>query len=400
MAGLDATFVRSTLAYGKPLNEAFGTADTLAPIKLTQELAPKSSPAATMRRSTVLPRETLVDSQRALVVPDRTRYEQTRVLGEGGMGLVFGAHDNDIDRPVAVKRLRPQTRDAESLARFAEEIRMVGQLEHPNIVPIHDVGLDENGDYYFVMKYVEGESLEAIIAKLAAGDREYHKRFPFERRVEIGVGILEALHYAHGRGILHRDIKPANVMVGPAGEVMVMDWGIACKRDGPEAKTNTLCGTPLYMSPEQAASKPVDERSDLYSFSVLLYELLGLTHYLAGKEQLDEVLAGVQKQDPASLAFMKGAGQTSVPFDLHWFVKKGLQKDPSQRYQSANEALERLRARAEGKIPIQCPVTFIKRMTNEWLLFIDRHPVLGITAASVGVLGTMTLGALVIAAYR
>ena len=109
----------------------------------------------------------------------------------------------------------------EALARFVEEIRTTGGLEHPNIVPIHDVGLDEKGRYYFIMKYVDGETLESILARLRAGDRETHARYGFERRVEIFKGVLEAIAYAHARGYIHRDIKPANIMVGAFGEVLV-----------------------------------------------------------------------------------------------------------------------------------------------------------------------------------
>jgi serine/threonine protein kinase len=112
-------------------------------------------------------------------------------------------------------------------SRFADEVRAVGQLEHPNIVPVHDVGIDETGQHYLVMKYVQGETLESIIEHLAAGDPSYVARFPQEHRARIFLSILQALRYAHGRGIIHRDIKPANIMVGPHGEVTVMDWGLA-----------------------------------------------------------------------------------------------------------------------------------------------------------------------------
>src|SRR5262249_26554491 len=158
--------------------------------------------------------------------------------------------------------------------RFVEEIRTIGRLEHPNIVPIHDVGVDERGDYYFVMKFVDGETLESIIDKLAAGDRAYHAKFGFERRVQIFLALLEAVRFAHTRGIVHRDIKPANVMVGAYGEVVLMDWGIAKSLHGDsvpeetprplvhasgsrrgtlfETQLGQLVGTPAYMSPEQA----------------------------------------------------------------------------------------------------------------------------------------------------
>src|SRR5262249_27698511 len=160
------------------------------------------------------------------------------------------------------KRLKREVQGPESLARFVDEIRTIGQLEHPNIVPIHDVGVDDNGEHYFVMKYVDGETLESIITKLASGDATYHARFNIEQRVLIFLRLLDAIAFAHAAGYLHRDIKPANVIVGRFGEVMLMDWGIAKRIDrGGEALSSagelppssgqtcvgTLVGTPAYM---------------------------------------------------------------------------------------------------------------------------------------------------------
>ncbi len=154
----------------------------------------------TSLRTTVLPRVELVGEQPHVVADGKVRYELSRRLGEGGVGEVVMARDNDIDRDVAIKRLRPELQGSHStVLRFAEEVRTVGKLEHPNIVPIHDVGIHENGEYFFVMKYVQGETLETIIEKLAAGDHEYHARYPIERRVQIMMGILDAIAYAHAQ---------------------------------------------------------------------------------------------------------------------------------------------------------------------------------------------------------
>lgn len=207
------------------------------------------------------------------------------------MGEVVKVRDNDIGRVVALKRLHPGVNDDSTLVRFIDEVRVVGELEHPNIVPIHDVGVDAKGDYFFVMKYVPGETLETVIEKLAAGDPEYHAKFPFERRVAIFEALLEAVRYTHVNGIVHRDIKPTNVMVGPYGEVMLMDFGIARRlrqpwtEQGPagsgeapsgkalfSTRVGSLLGTPGYMSPEQARGEPVGERSDIYSLCVLFHE--------------------------------------------------------------------------------------------------------------------------------
>src|SRR5581483_3674404 len=180
---------------------------------------------------------------------------------------------------------------ASNVVRFVQEVRIVGSLEHPNVVPVHDVGLDEHGRYFFVMKYVDGESLEKVIEKLQNGDPATHREWTIERRVEVFVALLRALEYAHSNGVIHRDIKTANVMVGKYGEVWLMDWGIAKRIDQAEQKYTdepsdssaavqirttrhgALIGTPAYMAPEQARSdlEKVDTRSDLYAATVMFH---------------------------------------------------------------------------------------------------------------------------------
>ena len=358
------------------------------------------SPSITLPRSTVLPRLEMVGAEPRLVHGGQRRYETTRRLGEGGFGEVLGARDNDIGREVAVKRLHPGMRSPGVLARFAEEVRTIGSLEHPNIVPIHDVGVEDNGDYYFVMKYVAGETLESIIDKLAAGDRDAHARFGAERRIQIFMALLEAVSFAHSKGILHRDIKPANVMVGAYGEVVLMDWGIAkrLRDDGPalpaetgpgsaraekgsrgalfQTRSGELIGTPAYMSPEQSRGEPIDERSDVYSLSVLLYELLTLQHPLEGKTTLSEMLHAISHEAPTLAGAVSHPHQPSVAMDLSWYLRKGLAKNPADRYESVAAMITRLERRAEGIIPVQCHITFMKRVSNGMGRFIDRHFIL------------------------
>lgn len=365
-------------------------------------------------RTTILPRVAFEDQEHRLVLNERARFEVQRALGEGGAGEVLAAIDNDIDRPVALKRMRGELRSPEALARFAEEIRTIGRLEHPNIVPIHDVGVDEEGQYYFVMKYVDGETLEAIIERLREGDGETHRRYPFEARVQLFRGLLEAVAFAHSKGIVHRDIKPSNVMVGPFGEVLLMDWGIAKPLgDGTSGLADTLLagagareggservfktqvgavvGTPMYMSPEQARGAAVDERSDVYSLSVLFHELLGLRHYLEGRQSLAEVMEGVLNELPSIASTARSVHQPPVPMDLVWYLRQGLQKDPALRYASVAEMIARLDRRAEGDIPIQCHITFVKSVTRGWLRFVDRHPIVTTVLLLSAIGGAVTL---------
>jgi serine/threonine-protein kinase len=378
-----------------------------ATVASTPKLGDPDAPTRTggSVRTTVLPRVEVVNAEPRIVANPRPRFHLLRKLGEGGHGEVTSVRDNDIGRDVAVKRLHTSVKSTALALRFAEEVRIVGQLEHPNIVPIHDVGVDENDDYYFVMKHVDGETLEDIIEKLAAGDAQYHARYGVERRVQIFGALLEAVAFAHTKGIVHRDIKPANVMVGAFGEVVLMDWGIAKRRQespapadlGPaaphtdpvttgrrgtlfETRIGELVGTPAYMSPEQARGAAVDERSDVYSLCIVLQELLSLTHPLASKTTLGDMIHGVQHEPVPFATLVAHPHQPPAPAELGHFIQKGVAKDPAQRFQSVSEMIDRLARREEGSFPIQCPLTFSKRILGTMKRFVDRHPYLASVA--------------------
>ncbi len=328
-------------------------------------------------RTTVLPKSPTLTSLPAVPPGSERRFEPLQVLGEGGMGEVTLAEDRDIQRKVAVKRLRSDARTAPALARFAEEVRIIGQLEHPNITPVHDVGIDEEGQHYFVMKYVDGETLESIIAKLKAGEPGYAERYGADERIEIFIGILNAVRYAHACGVVHRDLKPANIMVGRYGEVTVVDWGIAKKLGGAETDRG-LIGTPLYMSPEQAAGDhpAIGERSDIYSLSLVLLELLSLQHPLSGKPNTEAVLATLVT-DGVDTGLMKlkfdlvGAG---APAEYAALLSRGLQRDPARRFGSVDELEQALKDVREGNVPVSCHITLTKRAAGELIHFIDRSP--------------------------
>jgi eukaryotic-like serine/threonine-protein kinase len=351
------------------------------------------------KTSTVLPRtaEAATETQ-----PHRERFESLRLLGRGGMGEVLLAKDHDIERNVAVKRLQ----NGESVHRFAEEIRTMGQLDHPNIVPVHDVGVDDDGRYFFVMKHLRGESLEKIIENLRAGDPATHARFPIEYRVSLMKNVLNAIGYAHEQGILHRDLKPANIMVGTFGEVTVVDWGLAKRfkestvefsksdsvklpprRVSGETLAGSMLGTPMYMSPEQARGETLDQRSDLFSLCVVFHEFLFLSHYLESKKSLEEILKGVETETAVVHPTASPKGQRFVPAELGWFLNKGLQKKTSERFQNAAEMSQELALIASGKFRIHCQRTMLKRIISETSLTVDRFPKSVIVLTTAAVIG-------------
>ncbi len=348
-------------------------------------------PDPTRRTLSVLPRiETHSDGDVRLVHDPKDRYRSLNVLGEGGMGIVERAEDIDIGRAVAIKRLLPEAAHPLGVARFVSEVRIVGSLEHPNVAPIHDVGLDQHGNYFFVMKYVEGTTLADVIDRLAAGDPEAHATWTFERRAELVISVLRALEYAHARGIVHRDIKPDNIMIGRYGEVWLMDWGIA-KRIGepdpgvPAGSTDPLAGligTPAYMSPEQVRCDDLDARSDLYSVAVTLHELIGLKHYLAHHKSgsLPVLLTAVEREVPRVHGFdcYDRTHQSLPPVELQRICERGLAKDPAQRFQTAAAMIEELRKYIEGRTDVHCVYSFTKRSMRESTRLVDRNPRLAV----------------------
>lgn len=354
------------------------------------------------KSAAVLPRAVSSAEGPQLVAPEKPRYETLQRLGEGSFGAVELVLDNDIDRLVALKRLKPDAHDADTIQRFADEIQIVGKLEHPGIITVHDVGLDESG-YFFVMKYCDGENLEDIVRKLREGEPSTVARFPMEERARIFLTVCKAVEFAHSKGLIHRDIKPANIMVGRYGEVVLMDWGLAKRIDGPgnagatrggETQGGTMLGfaigTPAYMPPEQARGEHdrTDYRADVYSLCATFFELFTLRHYLEPKPDVNALLEAVKSEEPMSAIAMHHRHQ--VPPEYTWVIRKGLSKDPAKRFASVTELASRIQRAMEGRNPVECPCTGLKRANGAWGRFIDRHPYLAI--GSAGFVAASALG--------
>jgi serine/threonine-protein kinase len=268
------------------------------------------------------------------------RYELGEVIGRGGMAEVFEGNDHRLGRRVAVKLLRTDlARDPSFHTRFRREAQSAASLNHPNIVAVYDTGdTDINGVAvpYIVMEYVDGTTLRDLI-------KSGH-RFTPDRAVEIAEGTLTALDYSHRHGIIHRDIKPGNVMLNRAGQVKVMDFGIAravADNAATMTQTSAVLGTAQYLSPEQARGEIVDARSDQYSAGCLLYELLTGRPPFMGDSPVSVAYQHVREQaaSPSTL-------NPDVPQAVDAVVMKALAKNPDDRYPSAaamRDDLERAR---------------------------------------------------------
>ncbi|HEY2369615.1 MAG TPA: serine/threonine-protein kinase, partial [Polyangiaceae bacterium] len=273
------------------------------------------------------------------------RYETRRVLGAGGMGEVRLCADAWIGRDVAMKVAKAgQGSAAETRGRFLREARVQGQLEHPNIVPVYDLGL-HRGETFFTMKRIGGHTLEEIVRGLREGREEIRAKYNRRKLLSAASQVCLTIAYAHSRGVIHRDLKPANVMLGDFGEVYVLDWGVAKLAGNEHEQAGAVIGTPGYMPPEQLAGEAVGPRSDVYALGAILFELLALEPLNAGAS-LNELVAATAK--PADAPSARALSQ-AVPPELDAIVLRAADLDPSKRYESARAMHEAIEAFLDGE---------------------------------------------------
>jgi len=261
------------------------------------------------------------------------RYELVEICGTGGMSTVYKAHDQLLERNVALKVLHPHYgEDEEYVERFRREARAVARLSHPNIVTVIDRG-EADGQQFIVFEFIDGENLKELV--------ERNGPLPVRRAVELALAVADGLAFAHQHGLVHRDVKPQNVLLNGDGEAKVTDFGIARSLDVEHGvtQTGTVLGTSNYLSPEQAGGKPVTPATDVYSLGIVLYELLTAEVPFPGENFVAVAMKHLNEPPPDVLA-----RRPDVPMRLAAAIDRALAKDPAQRFASMDQFAAELRA--------------------------------------------------------
>jgi tetratricopeptide (TPR) repeat protein/tRNA A-37 threonylcarbamoyl transferase component Bud32 len=335
-----------------PAPEEYERRFSALPARLLAEAFPLPAPGE--------PNDVVVTVPASPVAPQaRTRrYVARQFHARGGIGEVWLADDPEIGRPVALKRLRKKLEGQQE--RFLVEAQVTGQLEHPGIVPVHDMGIDEEGRPFYVMTFIRGRTLKDVIEEYHSG-RSASKEAPEVqqcRLLEVFVKVCEAVAYAHNRGVIHRDLKPDNIMLGPFGETLVVDWGMAKVRSQNEqpggsdpvqltytsgstkTQAGSIMGSPFYMAPEMAEGRSNDanERTDVYLLGGTLYHLL-TNHPPREGRTLDEIIELARNSNPTPPRKLK----TDVPRALDAICCKAMARKPADRYSNALELADDVR---------------------------------------------------------
>ena len=295
---------------------------------------------------------------------NQEKYRIQEKIAEGGMGAIFRVYDRCLKRTLVTKVILPHVaQDSMLFQRFVEEAQITGKLEHPNIVPVHDIGVMDNDQLYFSMKHVVGVSLGEILKNVRDGHAEWRDRYSRFRLLTIFRKVCDAIAFAHANNVLHRDIKPDNIMVGDYGEVLVMDWGLAKRIDAEEdlniyepeediedvikTRFGVVKGTPAFMAPEQAKGDTefIDERSDIFLLGSTLYAIATYAPPFHG-DDIYEILAnaeGCNYIDPHLRA-----PDLDIPVELCRIINRAMAYDPEERYQTVDELSAHLDALLAG----------------------------------------------------
>lgn len=287
------------------------------------------------------------------------RYSDFKPLSKGGSAILRTCRDNNLGRTVVMKTLHTHlANNADQRARFLREARVTAQLEHPATVPVYDMGRDIDGQLYFTMKRVRGDTLREVFERQIAGEIEAIETYDLERLLGVFIQVCNALSSAHATGVVHRDVKPENIIIGSFGEVMLLDWGVAKVWAEQEDETameiharheheilttmNQRPGTPLYMAPEQVrgGGDDIDARTDIYSIGVVLYEALTLKEPLRGA-RVGETFEKILNEKPVPPR--ERAPDRHIPPQLATICMKALEKKREDRFQDMAEIVAALR---------------------------------------------------------
>ena len=358
------------------------------------------------------------------------KYDIGRVVASGGMGEILNAREAALDRQVAMKVMRKAPL-VDDLLRFLNEAKITGQLEHPNIVPVHELSVDANGQAFYTMKLVKGVTLKKVLEQIAAGETSQESdprgpltpaSYPLAALLTVYQKVCDAVAFAHSKGVLHRDLKPENIMLGDYGEVLVMDWGLAKVLDPARATAGidpgiglrtavkvasaqegsgsvtidgTVLGTPQFMSPEQARGEveTLDTRSDIYSLGAILYQIVALRPSIEGRN-VDEVMAKVVKGDiippHAATAGSKRLPHLPggrVPESLDAVVRKAMALQPVDRYPSVPALQAEIAAYQNGFATIAENASVVRQVE----LFVRRNKATsGLAVAAAAVIAAIT----------
>lgn len=323
------------------------------------------------------------------------KYSECDTVGHGGMKQILKVRDSDTARDVAMATLHSEQSN-NKIKRFIREARIIANLEHPNIVPVYDIGIDQQKKPYFTMKLIKGVDLGQILLRLIDQDPEIEKRFPLSRLLEIFMKVCDALAFAHSKNVIHLDLKPDNILVGDFGEVLVLDWGLA-KIIGLEDEFDAsatiykrvldtdidvtldghIKGTPGFMAPEQARgmTNAKDQRTDIYALGGILYSILTLKMPVRG-DCFDDIVNNTihGRIIPPSIR----TPERVIPASLEAIVKKAMALDPDDRYQAVNNLREDIDAYVSGFVTtaenagiVRHIWMLIKRRKSEFALIIS-----------------------------